>query len=175
MVIVVGILSVIMYNILTPRPRPSPVPSPTPITQTQQLDEAQQTGQTHRSAPTETKTATSTEPTTTPPAPTTHHLGDTVQFFLHDSAIFTDPKNSQQSFTVTAAEFTDSRCPQGVECIWAGELGVRLTVTPTASSTSEDVRLGMVRAKTADAFGLHFMLNDIVESEGGTNATVKIE
>ncbi len=125
--------------------------------------------------PVPTSTTTEPEQPPTTPTPSTHHLGDTVQFFLHDSAIFTDPKDPQRSFTVTAAEFTDSRCPQGVECIWAGELGIRLTISPSASSTTEDVRLGWIRAKTADALGLHFTLNEIVESEGGVNAHVTVE
>ena len=36
--------------------------------------------------------------------------------------------NADKNVSIKVISFSDSRCPQGVECIWAGELGVNLLV-----------------------------------------------
>lgn len=126
-------------------------------------------------APSSTPPLASDVATTTQQTTSTYRLGDTVQFFLNDDVTFADAKNPQRSFTVTAVEFTDSRCPKGVVCVWQGELGVRLRVTDRRTGQSEDVSLGMVRTKTATALGLRFTLREIDEGKGGTFASVTVQ
>lgn len=39
--------------------------------------------------------------------------------------------------TLTFAEVTDSRCPEGAQCIWAGNVIVDLELKPTTASSTE--------------------------------------
>lgn len=39
--------------------------------------------------------------------------------------------------TLTFAEVTDSRCPEGAQCIWAGNVIVDLELKPSTASTTE--------------------------------------
>lgn len=153
-------------------PPPVVVPTPTPVV-TPPAPEEQAPSST---VPT-TGAATTTPEATSTPAVTTpaHTLGETVQFFLNDDITFNDAKNPKRSFTVTAVEFTDSRCPKGVVCVWQGELGVRLRVVDRRTGQSEDVSLGTVRTKTATALGLRFTLREIDEGKGGTYASVTVQ
>jgi hypothetical protein len=77
------------------------------------------------------------------------HLEDAI--FLNDTFVFTDAK-SKRAFSVTAAE-PELALSGRRQCIWAGELGVRLTVTDKQTGQTQDVGLGMIRAKTARALG----------------------
>jgi hypothetical protein len=49
--------------------------------------------------------------------------------------------NSAEELGVYVLGITDSRCPQGVECIWAGELGVNLVIA--AKDFNQALNLGM--------------------------------
>lgn len=44
---------------------------------------------------------------------------------------------------VTFADVTDSRCPEGVQCVWAGNVVVDLDITPVQSSNNEIRKLKM--------------------------------
>ena len=165
-----------------PTTTPKPSALGIPVTQPTTIQEA--TSSTLALYATSTP-STTPSPTSTPYIPenttSTIAFGDTAQLFLNDTVIFQDPKNPTRRFQVTALEFTDSRCKPGNTCIWQGELGVRLRVgdvctTPPsgepAPCTSTEVNLGMVRAKTATAFGLNLQLNEIDEGKGGTFASL---
>lgn len=124
---------------------------------------------------------TSTAPTTAPATTTeaaqpeeipTYTLGETVVLFQNDEAVYRGRK-AGQTFKITALEFSDSRCPKGVQCVWAGELGVKLRVTD--GKDSQDFYLGMVRAKTASTMGLKFTLIEIDDGKGGFYAKIKVE
>lgn len=106
---------------------------------------------------------------------TVKNLGDTVEFFEKDEFTFRDPKNPNRSYLVSVVEFTDSRCPKGVACIWAGELGVKLRVKDLATGKTEEIYLGTVRAKTATALGARFTLIEIDDGKGGMYAKIKVE
>lgn len=106
---------------------------------------------------------------------TVKRLGDTVEFFEKDEFTFRDPKNPNRSYLVGVVEFTDSRCPKGTVCVWAGELGVKLRVKDVATGKTEEVYLGTVRAKTAEALGVRFTLIEIDDGKGGTYAKITVE
>ncbi|VVB75101.1 Uncharacterised protein [uncultured archaeon] len=54
--------------------------------------------------------------------------------------------NSAEELGVYVLGITDSRCPQGVECIWAGELGVNLVIA--AKDFNQALNLGMTTKPT---------------------------
>ena len=82
---------------------------------------------------------------------------------------------TSHTWTVTALELTDSRCPQNVVCIWAGERGVHLRVQDSITGQTQDVMLGTMRTKSVDALDLHFVLQTIDDAKGGTYADVLIK
>lgn len=77
-------------------------------------------------------------------------------------------------FHIQVQQFTDSRCAKGNTCIWAGERGVILLVTDTASNQTSTVTLGMVSARSAKAFGLTFTLKEVDDEKGGTYADITV-
>ena len=91
--------------------------------------------------------------------------------FANDNILF---KDATHALGVKVLEFTDSRCQPNVQCIWAGEQGVRLEVTNELTGQTQEVDLGMVRAKTGAAFGATFVLNEIDEGKGGTYASITV-
>ena len=73
----------------------------------------------------------------------TAQFGAQISLGLNQSVTFPD------GLTVTVADINDSRCPQGVQCIWAGEVAVTLTLTKGNFETSMgEVRLGELTKKT---------------------------
>lgn len=69
---------------------------------------------------------------------------------------------------VALKSINDSRCPEGVACIWAGELGATLTVI--SGTKSEEVILGQTTAPRKETLGYTFLLKTISE----TTATVVV-
>ncbi|GAB3175634.1 hypothetical protein [Telluribacter humicola] len=45
--------------------------------------------------------------------------------------------NDSPKATLTFSEVQDSRCPEGVQCVWAGNATVDLTLTSSISSSTE--------------------------------------
>ncbi len=43
---------------------------------------------------------------------------------------------------MTITGMSDSRCPEGAQCIWAGEIGVEITIVGGAITTGQALRLG---------------------------------
>ena len=72
-----------------------------------------------------------------PPNPNTFKLGE--KFSIKENQSFTEEK---EKFTVKAVSFTDSRCPENVQCVWEGELGVNLLIVN--KSGEQEIYLGTV-------------------------------
>ncbi len=71
----------------------------------------------------------------------------------------------QGGLRVTLLEINDSRCQPGVQCIWAGELAAKLKLEgPEDTAPEQEMILGTLRAKTAEASGYRFELKDASES-----------
>jgi hypothetical protein len=102
-------------------------------------------------------------------------LGQTASVLEGDVISVVDPKDANRGVQVETKNFTDSRCQEGVQCVWAGERGVNLSVTNKQTGEKMDVYLGTERAKTADAFGFKFTLVDIEDGKGGPYAEFKVE
>lgn len=124
-------------------------------------------------------TATST-PVAVPSASSTtfgvndFHRGDTANLFLDDEVRVWD--NNFPAFRVTAKNFTDSRCPKDVKCIWAGERGVEIEVVLEGTEAQpQRITLAETTRRTAQAFGLKMTLVSIDDGKGGTYAEVKFE
>ncbi len=118
----------------------------------------------------ETTSTSAVQATST--APTIHQLGESVVLFKNDAALFAG--HNGHTYTIIAMNFNDSRCPAGVQCVWAGELGMTLRIQKSTSE-SVDVYLGMSRAKSVTAYGLNIHLNDISEEKGGFAATITVK
>ena len=67
---------------------------------------------------------------------------------------------------VTLISIGDSRCKQGVQCIWAGELSPKLRIEmPNQGAASEELTLGTLTKREADALGYHFALTEAKEDQ----------
>ena len=75
------------------------------------------------------------------------------------AATFTD------GLLVTLKEVTDSRCPQDVVCVWAGEQGVLLTISGGDVGVVREVRLGMVTMSTLTQSGYIFTLGSVTTNK----------
>jgi hypothetical protein len=79
------------------------------------------------------------------------------------------------SLTLTA--INDSRCKQGVQCIWSGEIAPVFSLS-RPSTTAQELRLGTVRNMATSLDGYKFTLQDatlqiatvIVSNVTSTNA-----
>jgi hypothetical protein len=85
-------------------------------------------------------------------------LGAAVALKLGQTATFKD------GLKVALDKINDSRCPSGVQCIWAGELSPVLTVSGAAFTAPVQVILGMVRTQEQTQSGYHFVLKSATES-----------
>lgn len=130
--------------------------------------------------PTPTPTSTSQEGTTTTApaqiseADETILLGDTFQIFKGDTVKIRIPPNTNPRWSIKAISFGDSRCPAGVQCIWAGEQNVTLTITDLIARTApQDITLGTERNPNQSIFGLTLKLKTIEDGKGGTYAEIE--
>jgi hypothetical protein len=64
-----------------------------------------------------------------------------------------------QGATLAYDSYSDSRCPKGVWCVWAGELVYRFTVTTSATSESFAVVLPNTRHVSAALGGARIALD----------------
>lgn len=111
--------------------------------------------------------------TSTREDPTEHRKGEIVRLFRGDSIAIKE--DGSPSITIDVLDFTDSRCPAGVQCIWAGERGVVLDVTKDATEGNASVILRTTTAKKGTAYGLVLTLIEIGDGKGGTYADIKVE
>lgn len=101
-------------------------------------------------------------------------LGETFQIFKGDTITILQPKREMPRWNVTAKEFSDSRCPAGVQCIWAGEQSVTLIVTDLIARTAPmEITLGTARNKSLTTYGLTLTLSAIEDGKGGTYAEIE--
>lgn len=125
-------------------------------------------------AATTTAPGTAADTTSTTQGRMTYRRGETIRLFLDDEVVIWD--KDYPAFRVVAKKFTDSRCPAGAQCVWAGERGVELEVAPSGAETlPQTVNLGLTTRRTAEAFGLKLALMEIDDGKGGTYADVKFE
>src|SRR3989344_1128650 len=105
-------------------------------------------------------------PTPTPtPVPTPAAFGKSTTLAINEQVKFTDGLN------VTLAEINDSRCPEGVMCIWAGELSPLLRITGgDAGKSLKEIRLGTATATSKTENGYTFVLQDATV----TTATIMV-
>lgn len=79
---------------------------------------------------------------------------------------FTDGLN------ITIQKIGDSRCKEGVQCIWAGELNPVIQAwSGTLGETVEQVHLGTTTAKSAKISGYTFVLNSATENTATVTVT----
>ena len=76
--------------------------------------------------------------------------------------------------TVTLVEINDSRCKQGVVCIWAGELSPFFNITGgDVGELLKEIRLGTATIKSATENGYTFILKDVTATEAMIVVTKK--
>ncbi|MFA4955167.1 MAG: hypothetical protein WC641_07715 [Patescibacteria group bacterium] len=160
----VALLGAVGYFYWTNRQPANPIPqAPLPSsTSTQQI---------------ETPTSTAENPTisNTTEVPT-YKSGDTIRLFEGDVVYISSEKENGLPYRLKADGFTDSRCPAGVQCIWAGERGVDLGLTlADTDGLNKSFFLKEKTAPTSTVEGLKFTLITIDDSKGGTYADIKVE
>lgn len=139
---------------------------------------------TTQESPTQNTTSTNQETTSTSPGIPEDEdiggtdnaitLGETFQIFKGDTVTILQPKREMPRWNVTAKDFSDSRCPAGVQCIWAGEQSVTLVVTDLIARTApQEITLGMVRNASQTVYGLNLHLSAIEEGKGGLYAEIE--
>lgn len=91
-------------------------------------------------------------------------FGELVSFKLNDSVTFSDGLN------IVLKEINDSRCPKGVQCIWAGEISGSFVLTGAEFSSPGEVRLGTLNKKSIVLNGYTFSLKDAT----ATSMTIEV-
>lgn len=92
-----------------------------------------------------------------------HPVSETkaAQFGMDVSLQVGDTLSLPDGLAVTLSKINDSRCPQGVQCIWQGELSPVLSIHGgNAGQDPKEVTLGTVRALQASQFGYAFSLHE---------------
>ncbi len=126
--------------------------------------------------PTTTAPTSTTTPSTTPVVDNdeTITLGETFQIFKGDTVTIKLPNQTSPRWSVKALSFGDSRCPAGVQCIWAGEQNITLTVTDLVARVApQDITLGTERNPNQTLYGLTLKLKTIEDGKGGTYAEIE--
>jgi hypothetical protein len=97
------------------------------------------------------KIATDTLATTTPNPSATNQENPTLESGAFNTPLVV-PNGGQLRFAdgliMTITGINDSRCPEGAQCIWAGEVGVELTIVGGALTSGEAIRLGSLTETT---------------------------
>ena len=87
-------------------------------------------------------------------------FGSSVTIEVKQSAVFED------GLVLTLVSIDDSRCAEGVQCIWEGDLSTVFEVSGTLNS--QELRMGTSRTSTGSIENYRFSLDDADE----TSATV---
>lgn len=82
-----------------------------------------------------------------------------------------NPITFPDGLSVLLKEINDSRCPQGVQCIWAGELSGIFTLSGGNFTASKEINLGAINNKKIILEGYTFSLHNITEN----SATILVE
>jgi hypothetical protein len=92
-------------------------------------------------------------------------FGNQIIFSIGEQIKFSD------GLIVTLVEINDSRCKQGVVCIWAGELSPLLRIAGgTLGESQKDVRLGTATAHSVTESEYTFILQEATK----TTATITV-
>jgi hypothetical protein len=103
-----------------------------------------------------------------------YRRGDSAKLFLNDEVQIWE--NDFPTFRVKLTQFTDSRCPPDVQCIWAGERGFEVQVELERSEAQpQKAVLAETTRQTAQVFGLNMSLVKIDDAKGGMYAEIKFE
>jgi hypothetical protein len=103
-----------------------------------------------------------------------YRRGDAAKLFLNDEIRIWE--NDFPAFRVKATQFTDSRCPPDVQCIWAGERGIEIEVTLEGTEAKpQRAVLAESTRRSAQTFGLKMSLVAIDDAKGGIYAEIKFE
>lgn len=98
-----------------------------------------------------TPTPKPNEPVTPPVAA----FGSAVTLAVGDSATYDD------GLVVRLTEINDSRCPQGVQCVWQGELAPALRLSGGGLAAPLDLRFGTIRGLKKSAGGYDFAVSGV--------------
>ncbi|MFA5841215.1 MAG: hypothetical protein WC847_03040 [Candidatus Paceibacterota bacterium] len=116
---------------------------------------------TNRKVPKEVNTTKTEDVVITPtenPTIKQTEFGELVSLKLNDSVTFSDGLN------IVLKEINDSRCPKGVECIWAGEISGSFALSGAALSSPGEFRLGSLNKKSVVLDGYTFSLKNATEN-----------
>ncbi len=109
-------------------------------------------------------------PVPTTPTPTSSQspasFGDAITLTLGKSVTFSD------SLSITLKTINDSRCKNGVQCIWAGELSPVLSLSNGSFVVPRDLTLGTITAQTTDLNRYRFTLVSATESSATISVTL---
>ncbi len=88
----------------------------------------------------------------------TEVFGSTITIDVGKQIEFND------GLTVTLKQINDSRCKQGVVCIWAGELSPVFTISGGSNNQTKEFTLGTTTKKTTTINGYIFALQSATEN-----------
>ncbi|MCC7357717.1 hypothetical protein IT408_04425 [Candidatus Uhrbacteria bacterium] len=101
-------------------------------------------------------------------------LGETFQIFKGDAINISLPNQTHPRWNIKAISFSDSRCPVGVQCIWAGEQTVTLLITDLVARVApQDITLGTTRNTNQSVYGINLTVKTIEDGKGGTYAEIE--
>ena len=103
------------------------------------------------------------EPVENKPSPFLE-FGKTITFKLNEKITFSD------GLKMTLKEINDSRCREGVQCIWMGEISGLFVLTGGKLITPKEIRLGTVNNKSVSLEGYVFSLKDATK----TSITIEV-
>ena len=86
-----------------------------------------------------------------------------ISFKLNDKFTFVD------GLEITLKEINDSRCPKGVQCVWAGEISGLFAFSGGSLSAPKEIRLGTLNNKSVTLEGY------TVSLQGATENSLNIE
>ncbi len=102
-------------------------------------------------------------------APASASFGSSVAMQVNGQIKFND------GLVVTLAEINDSRCKEGVTCIWAGELSPRFVMLGGNITEFKEVRLGTTTKKSVTQSGYTITLDSATENTATITVTKEKE
>src|SRR6185369_13353794 len=119
------------------------------------------------STPVIVPTDTNPEPSTNPSGSTFPAFGTPIPLSVSGTVAFGDGLN------VVLTKIDDSRCPEKVQCIWAGELRATLQVSGGQMPAAKEISIGTVNNKSVTSNGYTFTLNNARVSDINFTVTYK--
>ncbi|MCC7160154.1 hypothetical protein IT399_00275 [Candidatus Nomurabacteria bacterium] len=99
------------------------------------------------------------------PTDSTVQFNQKFDLKINDSVSFSDGLN------VVLKKIDDSRCPKGVQCIWAGELTGNFAVSGGKMSKNQEIYLGTMTNKSVTLDGYTFSIKDAT----ATNISILVD